>query len=647
MAAEDFDYKNFALSMKQQAVKILHDDISDENKYYITSTLYDFVFMGGEALCNDKTIDFSSVDKIFICQIIAEWTFHKGVDLAHSAVPKEHWNSILQKIAFTIFEVAKQGIIREIEQQELLCTIEQYVVEAWEESFDELSKKNIISDSDAQIAKELSNIDTMAGDISAAQNEKVAKLEKIYNSKAANKIVVKTWLIPEKFGKIKTILVDFINRSRNLFIITLSTGMCILLLCIIYLYLDYINVLSIIAENKIFMYILFNIILIACCAAIWVKITKKNIQKQYFKIETLKEKIQELSNPKSMYDRLKVDTITLTIGTGLLQISDLDQEGELLPKITAMRQNLTDELGYIIPQIRIIDSKGLDEYEYAISIRENQVANGYVYPGKYMVIADQWDSFNEHIPEDAIVGVDPTYQTQAYWISRSDAAASKKLAAVDSCDVIQTHLKEVLIAHVEDIISLDEVQKLINYVNKKEPRFYKDIRSNGLTDYDLKKIFINLIREKVSIKDILFVFEKLCEYSKFSDDYIVLSERLRAAFGRQICLKNADKDRVLLTVSLSPDWEETLDDSIQKTELGTMFLLEPDKVQDLVKTTASTLMKAHQVTGEQPVILCSPRIRLPLYQLLVRHIPTIVVISYSELITDIKVENTYTIGEEL
>ena len=106
-----------------------------------------------------------------------------------------------------------------------------------------------------------------------------------------------------------------------------------------------------------------------------------------------------------------------------------------------------------------------------------------------------------------------------------------------------------------------------------------------------------------------------------------------------------EEDKVLYALTLSPEWEKILDDSCQRTELGTMFLLNPVQVQELIETTATTLMRAHQTCGRQPVVLCSPRIRLPLYQLLERHIPTIVVISYSELITDIKVEAIDTIGD--
>ena len=105
------------------------------------------------------------------------------------------------------------------------------------------------------------------------------------------------------------------------------------------------------------------------------------------------------------------------------------------------------------------------------------------------------------------------------------------------------------------------------------------------------------------------------------------------------------EEKILYAVTLSSEWEKILDDSCQRTELGTMFLLNPLQVQELIETTASTLMRAHQSIGQQPAILCSPRIRLPLYQLLERHIPTVVVISYSELITDIRVEAVDTIGD--
>ena len=408
------------------------------------------------------------------------------------------------------------------------------------------------------------------------------------------------------------------------------------------LFLGLITVSSPITGLPFFPFLCFTIILAVAGFSVLVN---ADVQSQLGQLESVRQNMQDLVNPNKMYERLCVDVLSLQVGAGLLVIADPDQEGQLLAKIAALRQRVTDELGYILPNIRIMDSSALEANEYVISIRNNVVASGYVYPGKYMVIADQWDSVKKTIPEDAIVGVDPTYQTQAYWISQDDARATKNVTAVDATDVLVTHLQECVRKHVDEVMTKTDVLKLMELVRSQDPTLVNDLVPAIISTSDLRKIFVNLIREKVSIKDIIFVFERLCDYARFSKEPDILSERLRAALGRQICLSNVDRDHVLYALTLSPEWEKTLDDSCQRTELGTMFLLNPMQVQDLIESTAMTLMRAHQSIGQQPVILCSPRIRLPLYQLLERHIPTIVEISYSELITDIKVEAVDTIGE--
>ena len=370
-----------------------------------------------------------------------------------------------------------------------------------------------------------------------------------------------------------------------------------------------------------------------------------DVQSQLGQLENVRQNMQDLVNPNKMYERLGVDVLSLQVGAGLLVIADPDQEGQLLAKIAALRQRVTDELGYILPNIRIMDSSALESNEYMISIRGNTVATGYVYPGKFMVIADQWDAVRKNVPDDAIIAVDPTYQTQAYWVSAEDAQEAKSVTAVDATDVLVTHLQECVRKHVDEVMTKTDVLKLMELVRSQDPTLVNDLVPAIISTSDLRKIFVNLIREKVSIKDIIFVFERLCDYARFSKEPDILSERLRAALGRQICLTNVQEDNILYALTLSPEWEKILDDSCQRTELGTMFLLNPMQVQDLIESTAMTLMRAHQNIGKQPVILCSPRIRLPLFQLLERHIPTIVVISYSELITDIRVGAVDTIGE--
>ena len=374
-------------------------------------------------------------------------------------------------------------------------------------------------------------------------------------------------------------------------------------------------------------------------------LVSQDVQMQIGQLENVKQDMQNLVNPNRMYERLGVDTLSLQVGTNLIVIADPEQEGQLLAKIAALRQRMTDELGFIIPNIRIMDSTALNEYEYCIQVRGNTVATGEVYPGRFMVIAEQWDAAGLPPPENVVTSTDPTYQTQAYWLMQHDIPQDAGLTMVDPTDAVVTHLQDCVKKYVDEIMNKTDVLKLMELVKAQDPTLVNDLVPAIISTSDLRKIFVNLIRESVSIKDIIFVFERLCDYARFSKEPDILSERLRTALARQICLNYANEHNVLYAITLSQEWEKLLDDSCQRTELGTMFLLNPMQVQELIESTASTLIRAHQNVGEQPVILCSPRIRLPLFQLLERHIPTIVVISYSELITDIRVEAVDTVGE--
>ena len=391
-----------------------------------------------------------------------------------------------------------------------------------------------------------------------------------------------------------------------------------------------------------FPFVLFASILILGGLSVLVN---QDVQQQLGQLDAVKQNMQDLVNPNKMYERLGVDVLSLQVGAGLLVIADPEQDGQLLAKIAALRQRVTDDLGYIIPNIRIMDSSAIGDNEYLIAIRGNPVAVGTVYPGKLMVVADQYEALGKKLPENAIVSVEPTFQSQAYWLNPQHIGKNDKIQAVDAVDVIVTHLQECVRKYVDEVMTKTDVLKLMELVKSQDPTLVNDLVPTIISTSDLRKIFVNLIREKVSIKDVIFIFERLCDYARFSKEPDILSERLRAALGRQICLSNANKEKVLYALTLSSEWEKILDDSCQRTELGTMFLLNPMQVQELIETTANTLMRAQSAVGVQPVILCSPRIRLPLYQMLERHIPTIVVISYSELITDIRVEAIDTIGE--
>ena len=162
MPIEGFDYKGFAASMAEQAKELVPKELQDREKEYIVKTLGNFTLLAGEALYNDTQLNLTAEQAVFITQIIAECSFHKSIDLIHSGILPQYWDSIMQKIAFTIFEVAKQAVIRKIPQDQLLQAVEHHVIKVYKSSIEELEQKGIIDEEIKNRAESQSNIDAMA-----------------------------------------------------------------------------------------------------------------------------------------------------------------------------------------------------------------------------------------------------------------------------------------------------------------------------------------------------------------------------------------------------------------------------------------------------------------------------------------------------
>lgn len=177
MAIEGFDYKEFAQLMSSQAGELIPPDFNDMQKNYVVKTLSNFTLLAGEAIANDETLNFNADQAIFVTQIIAEWAFHKSIDLVHSGIMPEHWDGIMQKIAFTIFEVAKQAIIKNIPQDQILQLIEHHVTKSYKDAIDGLQKRGVISAEISQQAMNQSNIDDMAAQAAEADAQQKAAME--------------------------------------------------------------------------------------------------------------------------------------------------------------------------------------------------------------------------------------------------------------------------------------------------------------------------------------------------------------------------------------------------------------------------------------------------------------------------------------
>ena len=597
-----FDYKSFAQNMVNQSKNLIPAEFSQDEKDYISSTIGHFVELSGESLNKNFDEQIDDEQKVFMTQVLAEWTFHKAADVIRSGIPRKNWDSVMQKIAYTVFEVTKEGLLKGLPQEQLLDAVEHHVKKCYAKIIDDLCKKNIITDEIKEKAQNQSNIDKMSKECQEKNNEN-----------------------PDRKNNTKTIL-----HVLKL----LSIGfVSVLLVIIILTYLD-----SVVSRTIIKSVLLLSVFLYYAIEHLKKRNKTKKLEKE---LEDIRKQFQELIDPENMYKKLGVDVIMIQVGQGLLEIADPDAGGLLMPKITAMRHRLTEEYGFVTPNVRVMDNNNLNEHEYQIFIRGNSVANGFVYPDRYMVIADQWDSTGEELPEDSIIGVSPIYdpifdirplyQSQVYWINPEEAKSVENIIKTEAVDIIIKHLEEELFKNADEILTVTDIKKLITLVESQDPLMVKGLLEK--IDYHaIREVLANLLREKISIKDITLIFSRLTyfvQYTTFTDE---LSEKLRQVLSNQICKRNCDEGSVIYALDLSENITKELLKNLHP-QIGldkTSITLDEEYEHNLVENIAAKLMNIHQEIGSQPILICDEKIRLGLYRLLVRYIQTITVLSKQE-----------------
>lgn len=177
MAIEGFDYEGFSDELANQALELLPAEFQDFQKQYVVNTIKNFATLAGEAIYNDEELGFNAEQGMLVTQIIAEWSFHKSIDVIKSGILPDYWDVIMQKIAFTIFEIAKQAIIQGVSQDETLKIVEHHVKKAYEEVLNELKSRNIINDTVLNTALSQSNIDAMMQQIQEEKQEQEQEVE--------------------------------------------------------------------------------------------------------------------------------------------------------------------------------------------------------------------------------------------------------------------------------------------------------------------------------------------------------------------------------------------------------------------------------------------------------------------------------------
>lgn len=217
MAIKGFNYQEFAQNLTMQAKDLVPQDFSDVEKQYVVNTLLNFSNLAGEAIYNDTESNFNADQAMMITQIIAEWSFHKSVDLIRSKIPREFWDPVMQKVAFTIFEIAKQTFKQGLPQEQILQLIEHHVKKTYNDAIGELKDKGLISQELMEIATSQSNIDAMTqqvGDEQLAREESQENLEQSSDVSGDSKELEENIVTP-KVMKLATVALVFQRMKQE------------------------------------------------------------------------------------------------------------------------------------------------------------------------------------------------------------------------------------------------------------------------------------------------------------------------------------------------------------------------------------------------------------------------------------------------
>jgi len=331
-----------------------------------------------------------------------------------------------------------------------------------------------------------------------------------------------------------------------------------------------------------------------------------------------------------------VDLISLEIGYGLISLVDKKQNGELLDRIKLLRSQIAEEIGIIVPPIHIQDNLQLKPGEYSILLKGNEIAKGELMLNYYLAMSSE----REKEKVNGIPTKEPTYGLPAFWIKAEERenAIAKGYTVVDLATVLTTHLAEVIRNHAHELLGRQEVQQLLDALKESYPKVVEELIPNLLPLGGVVKVLQNLLREKIPVRDLLTVLETLADWAPATKDVEVLTEYVRQAMARTITRLYLTNEGNIPALILDQKVEKLLSESIRQTDQGYFLAIEPGIVQKLINSISSKL-RSFSALNYQPIILCSAQIRAQFKKLIDRYIPNLVVLSYNEILSNVKIKS--------
>lgn len=351
--------------------------------------------------------------------------------------------------------------------------------------------------------------------------------------------------------------------------------------------------------------------------------------------EDIKE-AERIKKPENIVELLHIEKMELELGYGLIPLVDAEQGGDLLDRIVMIRRQCAVELGFIVPPIRIRDNMQLKPNAYSIKLKGMEITLGDLVLDNYLAIGPDIEQENDLVGIDTI---EPAFRLPARWIdiSDKDKAELKGFTVVDPPSVLATHLTAVIKSHAYELLGRQELQNIIDFVKEQNSAVVEELIPDLMSVGDVQKILASLLKEQVSIRDMVSILETLADYAKITKDTDVLTEYVRQSLKRHISKQYAGDNKKLIVLTLDPTLEESLRDSVQQSEYGSYLALDPQKAQSMIDKITFQYEELSQ-RGITPVILCAPVLRIYFKRLIDRFIPNLVVLSYNEIDSDIEIE---------
>ena len=354
-------------------------------------------------------------------------------------------------------------------------------------------------------------------------------------------------------------------------------------------------------------------------------------------MEEVTSEVEYYKNLDNVYALLSVDPISIEVGYSLLPLVDQNSGGNFMDRIVMLRKQFADEMGIVIPSVRIRDSSQLNPNQYEVRLKGETVAVGEVLVDHYLALSP--GDLQEADEIDGIDTIEPAFGMPAKWIS-DDKKIKAEMAGytlIDATSVIITHLSELIRTHAFELLTRQEVKKMLENLQKVNPAIVEDTVPAIISQNELQKVLKNLLRENIPISDMETILETLADYAPTVKDSDMLTEYVRQSLKRTITHRFSEAGQMKV-LSLDTEIENKIINSVKKMEGGAYLALDPMTIQKIVTSTTEKVEEMRKLV-QIPIILTSPIVRIYYKKLLDQFCPNVVVLSFNDVDSSVQIQS--------